>query len=63
MTLLTEALILGLFAMSLDLMFGYTRLRLVRPCRRLRARRLRLRLDTAEYRHAPAVRRIRGRHC
>jgi len=26
MTLLTEALILGLFAMSLDLMFGYTRL-------------------------------------
>jgi ABC-type branched-subunit amino acid transport system permease subunit len=25
-TLLTEALILGLFAMSLDLMFGYTRL-------------------------------------
>src|SRR5260370_23157723 len=26
MTLLTEALILGLFAMSLDLMIGYTRL-------------------------------------
>ena len=26
MTLLTEAVILGLFAMSLDLMFGYTRL-------------------------------------
>ena len=26
MTLLTEALILGLFAMSLDLMVGYTRL-------------------------------------
>ena len=25
MTLLTEAVILGLFAMSLDLMFGYTR--------------------------------------
>ena len=40
MTLLTEALILGLFAMSLDLMVGYTRLRLVRPRRGLRLRRL-----------------------
>ncbi len=40
MTLLTEALILGLFAMSLDLMVGYTRLHFVRPRRRLRVWRL-----------------------
>ena len=61
MTLLTEAVILGLFAMSLDLMFGYTRLVSFGHAAADRLRRLCLRLDAAAHRHAALVRGVRGR--
>ena len=57
MTLLTELIILGLFAMSLDLMVGYAQPGFVRPRRGLWARRLCLRLHAAELVHAAARRR------
>ena len=45
LTILVEALIFGLFAMSLDLMVGLLPALFVRPRRRLRARRLFVRAD------------------
>ena len=56
MTLLTEALILGLFAMSLDLMVGYTRLISFGHAAAYGLRRLLIRLPAAAHRHRDAFR-------
>ena len=63
MTLLTEAVILGLFAMSLDLMFGYTRLVSFGHAAAYGFGAYASRLAAAAHRHAAAVRGVRRRAC